>query len=44
MQLEPQGNLYFAGDHLSHTTAWQHGAFESARKVVMDLHERVLSS
>lgn len=44
VQLEPQGRVYFAGDHLSHTTAWQHGAFESARKTVMDLHERVLST
>jgi monoamine oxidase len=40
--LEPEGRLYFAGDHLSHVTSWQHGAFESARQVVMDLHHRVL--
>jgi monoamine oxidase len=40
--LEPQGRLYFAGDHLSHVTSWQHGAFESARLVVMQLHQRVL--
>jgi monoamine oxidase len=40
--LRPDGNTYFAGDHLSYTIAWQHGAFESARKVVTDLHTRVL--
>ena len=40
--LRPEGNTYFAGDHLSYTIAWQHGAFESARKVVTDLHTRVL--
>jgi monoamine oxidase len=42
--LEPVGQLYFAGDHLSYVTAWQHGAFESARHVVTALHERVLST
>jgi monoamine oxidase len=41
--LEPQGRVYFAGDHLTHVTAWQHGAFESARSVVTQLHQRVLS-
>jgi monoamine oxidase len=41
--LEPQGRLYFAGDHLSHVTSWQHGAFESARAVVTQLHQRVLA-
>ena len=41
--LEPVGRIYFAGDHLTYTIAWQHGAFESARKVVMDLHKRVLT-
>ncbi|WP_431883501.1 flavin monoamine oxidase family protein [Micromonospora gifhornensis] len=42
--LEPDGRVYFAGDHLSHYIAWQAGAFESARKVVTDLHTRVMSS
>jgi monoamine oxidase len=42
--LVPEGNVYFAGDHLSYYIAWQSGAFESARKVVTDLHSRVLSS
>lgn len=41
--LEPQGRLYFAGDHMSYVTSWQHGAFESARLVVTQLHERVLA-
>lgn len=41
--LEPAGNVYFAGDWLSHTIAWQHGAFMSARTVVSDLHARVMS-
>jgi monoamine oxidase len=38
----PQGNVYYAGDWLSYEIAWQHGAFESARKVVTELHQRVL--
>jgi monoamine oxidase len=42
--LEPDGNVYFAGDHLSHYIAWQAGAFESARKTVMDLHDRVTAT
>jgi monoamine oxidase len=40
--LEPEGNIYFAGDHLSYYIAWQAGAIESARKVVMQIHDRVL--
>lgn len=40
----PAGRVYFAGDWLSHAIAWQHGAFESARKVVTEIHERVLAS
>ncbi len=42
--LEPDGNVYFAGDHLSYYIAWQAGAVESARKVVMQLHDRVVTS
>jgi monoamine oxidase len=38
----PQGNVYFSGDWLSYEIAWQHGSFESARKVVTELHQRVL--
>jgi monoamine oxidase len=39
--LEPSGRVYFCGDYLSYAIAWQHGAFESARKTVMELHVRV---
>jgi monoamine oxidase len=42
--LAPEGNVYFAGDHLSYFIAWQAGAIESARKVVMEIHERVMSA
>lgn len=37
------GRVYFAGDYLSNTDAWQHGAFTSARKAVTSLHSRVLA-
>ncbi|WP_406633274.1 flavin monoamine oxidase family protein [Amycolatopsis sp. WGS_07] len=40
---KPAGRVYFAGDWLSHLTAWQAGAFESARLAVKHLHGRVLS-
>ncbi|MFC7385482.1 flavin monoamine oxidase family protein [Sphaerisporangium rhizosphaerae] len=40
--LRPAGRVYFAGDWLTHLIAWQAGAFESARKVVTELHHRVL--
>ncbi|MCT9931356.1 FAD-dependent oxidoreductase [Planotetraspora sp. A-T 1434] len=38
----PAGRVYFAGDWLTHLIAWQAGALESARKVVTQLHQRVL--
>lgn len=38
---QPEGNVYFAGDHLSYYIAWQAGAFDSARKVVMEIGQRV---
>ena len=41
---QPSGNVYFAGDWLSHTIAWQHGAFTSARQAVTHIHERVMSA
>ncbi|GGL84228.1 monoamine oxidase [Streptomyces fumigatiscleroticus] len=41
---EPAGRVHFAGDWLSYTDAWQHGAFTSARRAVTALHARVLSS
>jgi monoamine oxidase len=42
--LDPTGNIYFAGDHLSHAIAWQHGAMVSARAAVTALHSKVMSS
>ncbi|WP_020577111.1 flavin monoamine oxidase family protein [Actinopolymorpha alba] len=41
---KPAGHVFFAGDWLSYYIAWQAGAFDSARKVVTELHERVMSS
>ncbi|MEV4014527.1 flavin monoamine oxidase family protein [Nonomuraea angiospora] len=41
---KPAGHVYFAGDWLSYMIAWQSGALESARKVVTELHQRVLST
>ncbi|MGP2437720.1 flavin monoamine oxidase family protein [Streptomyces sp. JW3] len=41
---QAQGHVYFAGDYLSYLDAWQHGAIASARKVVTELHARVLAS
>jgi monoamine oxidase len=42
--LQPAGRVYFAGDWLSHSVAWQHGALVSARAVVTALHQRVMAS
>lgn len=39
--LKPDGNTYFAGEHTTYLNAWMAGAFESARKVVADIHSRV---
>jgi hypothetical protein len=39
---KPAGHVYFAGDWLTYYIAWQAGAFDSARKVVTDIHSRVL--
>lgn len=38
------GNVYFAGDWMSEISAWQHGAFWSARYAVQALHARVMAS
>ncbi|MEU3165234.1 FAD-dependent oxidoreductase [Streptosporangium sp. NPDC006930] len=40
----PAGRVHFAGDWLTHLTAWQAGAMESARRAVTDLHHRVLQT
>ena len=37
---EPQGRLYFAGEHMSRQTAWMAGALESARSIVKAIHLR----
>jgi len=39
--LKPDGNVYFAGEHLTYLNAWMAGAFESARSVVANIHSRV---
>lgn len=39
--LEPDAEVYFAGEHCSYLTAWMAGALESARVVVQKLHQRV---
>ncbi|KAB7729270.1 NAD(P)-binding protein [Rudanella paleaurantiibacter] len=39
--LEPDGNIYFAGEHTTYLTAWMAGAFTSARRVVDAIHSRV---
>ncbi|MCW3106779.1 MAG: L-amino-acid oxidase [Segetibacter sp.] len=39
--LNPEKNVYFAGEHMTYLNAWMAGAFESARKVVTDIHARV---
>jgi monoamine oxidase len=39
--LEPDGQVYFAGEHTTHLTAWMAGAFESARRTVDQVHARV---
>ncbi len=39
--LAPEGNVYFAGDHLSYEIAWQAGAIYSARAAVKKLIEKV---
>ncbi|EWM12563.1 FAD-dependent oxidoreductase, partial [Kutzneria sp. 744] len=41
---QPQGRVYFAGDWLTFLVTWQAGAFDSARRVVTELHSRVLKS
>ncbi|HVU53667.1 MAG TPA: flavin monoamine oxidase family protein [Puia sp.] len=39
--LQPDKQVYFAGEHLTWLNAWMAGAFESARSVVASLHARV---
>lgn len=39
--LQPDRQVYFAGEHLTYLNAWMAGALESARSVVTSLHARV---
>jgi monoamine oxidase len=39
--LEPDGNIYFAGEHTTYLTAWMAGAFTSAQRTVESIHARV---
>jgi monoamine oxidase len=39
--LQPDGQVYFAGEHMTYLNAWMAGAFESARSVVAAVHSRV---
>ncbi|CAN5799569.1 flavin monoamine oxidase family protein [soil metagenome] len=38
--LQPDGNVYFAGEHLTYWNAWMAGAFESARAITSMLHAK----
>ncbi len=42
--LRPEGSLYFAGEHTTYLNAWMAGAFESARRVVDQMHRRIEAS
>jgi monoamine oxidase len=37
---EPDRGLYLAGDHVSGTTSWMQGAFDSGRAVTQAIHQR----
>jgi len=39
--LEPDGPIYFAGDHVSHIVAWQEGAAISSLRAVQQISDRV---
>jgi monoamine oxidase len=39
--LEPDGPIYFAGDHVSHVVAWQEGAAISSLRAVQQISDRV---
>jgi len=41
MLLQPDGRIYFIGDHTSHIVAWQEGAALSAHRAIRMLNERV---
>jgi monoamine oxidase len=37
---KPAGRVHFAGDAMSYQTGWMAGAIESARRVVLAIHQR----
>ena len=39
--IEPDGRIYFAGDHCARVGAWQEGAALSAHRTVQMICERV---
>ncbi len=41
---EPDGTIYFAGEHLSYLTAWQEGAVLSAYQAIRNLSSRTLTT
>ena len=41
--IKPDDDIYLAGEHTSHLTAWMAGALESANAVVSQIHKRVNS-
>ena len=40
--LQPEKQVYFAGEHMSYLNAWMAGAFESARSTVTAIHQRTM--
>jgi monoamine oxidase len=42
--LQPEGNIFFAGDYLSRIVGWQEGAALSAQHVVTEIADRVRSA
>jgi monoamine oxidase len=41
---QPDRALYLAGDHVSYTTSWMQGAFQSGRAVAQAIHERATAA
>ncbi|CAG7643972.1 L-amino acid oxidase [Paenibacillus solanacearum] len=39
---KPDGRIYLCGEHISYIPAWMAGGIDSARKVVTEIHERVM--
>ena len=42
--IEPDGPIYFIGDHVSHIVAWQEGAAQSALRAVQMLEDKTKSA